>query len=58
VRVDVGDVRRGYRERINGYVQGWRGALTACGVDYQLVSTGTHYHEAIRDYLFARAARG
>ncbi len=58
VRVNVPEVRQAYRERINEYTNKWRGSLTACGVDYQLVSTQTHYHEAIGDYLFTRAGRG
>ncbi len=55
VRVDVAGVRRAYREKIVQATDGWRDALVARGIDYRLVSTGTHYHEAIRDYLFTRA---
>ncbi len=57
VRMNVRDVRQGYHDRIARHTDEWQRALTACGIDYKLVSTGTHYHEALRDYLFTRAAR-
>ncbi len=57
VRVNVPDVQRAYREKITQSSEDWRRALSSRGIDYKLVSTGTHYHEAIRDYLFNRAAR-
>jgi uncharacterized protein (DUF58 family) len=57
VRMNVRDVRPAYQARIRRSVEAWRTALTARGIDYQLASTATHYHEAIRDYLFTRAAR-
>lgn len=57
VRMNVRDVRPAYEARIRQSIDTWRTTLTARGIDYQLASTATHYHEAIRDYLFTRAAR-
>jgi uncharacterized protein (DUF58 family) len=56
VRVNVPDIQQAYQERITKTTDGWRDVLTARGIDHQLVSTAAHYHEAIRDYLFTRAA--
>lgn len=57
IRLNVDDIRASYESRIRQSVQKWRNTLTARGIDYHLASTATHYHEAIRDYLFTRAAR-
>jgi uncharacterized protein (DUF58 family) len=57
VRLSVPDVREKYEARVRDSSNAWHNALTSRGMDYHLVSTATHYHEAIRDYLFTRAAR-
>jgi len=57
VRLNVPDIREAYESRVRDSSNTWRNALTSRGIDYRLVSTATHYHEAIRDYLFTRAAR-
>lgn len=57
IRLNVPDVREAYESRVRESSDRWRNALTSRGIDYHLVSTATHYHEAIRDYLFTRAAR-
>ncbi|MEM1107549.1 MAG: DUF58 domain-containing protein [Planctomycetota bacterium] len=56
VRVDVEDVRAEYDAKMKAQLDRWRRLLTARGVDYNLVSTATPYHEALRGYLFSRAS--
>lgn len=55
VRVDVRDIRPAYQRAIRETIDGWRRALQARGIDYQLVSTATPYHKALADYLMTRA---
>lgn len=57
VRLSVPDIREAYESRVRESSTTWHNALTSRGIDYHLASTATHYHEAIRDYLFTRAAR-
>lgn len=57
LKLNVPDIRSSYESRIRESTENWRRALTARGMSYHLASTATHYHEAIRDYLFTRAAR-
>jgi uncharacterized protein (DUF58 family) len=57
VRLNVPDIKDAYESRIRESADTWRNELTTRGIDYHPVSTATHYHEAIRDYLFTRAAR-
>ncbi|MEM1027657.1 MAG: DUF58 domain-containing protein [Planctomycetota bacterium] len=56
VRVNVEDIRTDYETKMKAHVDQWRRVLTARGVDYNLVSTATPYHEALRGYLFNRAS--
>ncbi len=56
VRVNVEDVRAEYDRKLKANLDGWRRVLTARGVDYNLVSTATPYHETLRRYLFNRAS--
>lgn len=56
VRVNIDDIRADYETKIKSQLDGWRKVLTARGVDYNLVSTATPYHEALRRYLFNRAS--
>lgn len=56
VRVNVEDVRADYETKMKAHIDQWRRVLTARGVDYNLVSTATPYHEALRGYLFNRAS--
>lgn len=56
VRVNIEDIRADYETKIKAQLDGWRRVLTARGVDYNLVSTATPYHEALRRYLFSRAS--
>jgi uncharacterized protein (DUF58 family) len=58
VRVDVRDIGKSYRGRVEDFCDVWRRGFSARGIDYRLVSTGTDYQEAMRDYLCARAGRG
>jgi len=57
VRLSVPEIRGAYQDRLNQDTDAWRRALAAVGIDFHPVSTATHYHEAISDYLFARASR-
>ncbi len=57
VRLNVPDIRLSYESRIKELCDNWHDDLTARGIDYHHVSTATHYHDALRDYLFTRAAR-
>ena len=57
IRLNVSDIRSAYTQRLRRDNDAWHDALTSLGVDYQPVGTATHYHEAISDYLFTRAAR-
>lgn len=57
VRLNVPDIRDDYESRIRQTSDAWHDALTARGIDYHRVSTATHYHETISDYLFTRAVR-
>lgn len=56
VRVNVEDVRADYDRKMKANLDRWRRLLTARGVDYNLVSTATPYHETLRRYLFNRAS--
>lgn len=56
VRVNIEDVRADYDQKMKAHLESWRRVLTARGVDYNLVSTATPYHEALRRYLFNRAS--
>ncbi|MEM9883801.1 MAG: DUF58 domain-containing protein [Planctomycetota bacterium] len=58
VRVNVDDLRAGYERRFAEDAAVWRAALRARGVDYQEVTTDTPPAEALRGYLFSRAAAG
>ena len=57
VRLNVPDIRDAYESRVRQTADAWHDALTTRGIDYHRVCTATHYHEAISDYLFTRAAR-
>ncbi|MBB6429556.1 DUF58 domain-containing protein [Algisphaera agarilytica] len=56
VRVNVEDIRADYEAKMHARVDQWRRVLMARGVDYNLVSTATPYHETLRQYLFSRAS--
>lgn len=56
VRINVEDVRADYDRKMKANLDSWRRVLTARGVDYNLVSTATPYHEALQRYLFNRAS--
>ena len=56
VRVNVEDLRADYETKMKAQIDRWRRVLMARGVDYNLVSTATPYHEALRGYLFNRAS--
>jgi len=55
LRMNVGDIRPRYEKRVRKETDTWRSALNARGIDYNLVSTATPYHRALKDYLSARA---
>lgn len=57
VRLNVPDIRDIYESHVRQAADAWRDGLTVRGIDYHPVSTAMHYHEAISDYLFTRAAR-
>ncbi len=57
IRLNIPDIRSAYQDRLRHDADTWHDALTSAGIDYHPVSTETHYHEAIGDYLLTRAAR-
>lgn len=56
VRVNVEDVRHRYEQRMQQHLDDWRRVLTARGIDHNVVTTATPYHDALRQYLFSRAS--
>jgi len=55
MRMNIQDIRPSYEKRVRQETDAWRSVLTARGIDYNLVSTKTPYHETLKDYLYTRA---
>lgn len=53
-----GDLRRAYREAVDGAVADWRRALAPHGVDYHVVDTAAPFVGALREALRKRARLG
>ena len=51
------DVRAGYLASLDGMMTGYRRALVAAGIDYQLVDTSRPLDESLLAYLSARSRR-
>ena len=56
VRLNVDDVAPEYRRRLKRFLDGWSRAFQARGIDYNLVSTGTPYDQALARYLLRRTS--
>ena len=56
VRLRVDDLRAAYHDRLRRRLDAWNAALRGRGIDHNLVSTDTPYHEALKRYLFSRTA--
>ena len=54
LRLNVDDVVPAYEKRLKAFLGGWAAACRNRGIDYNLVSTATAYHEAIKQYLVGR----
>jgi uncharacterized protein (DUF58 family) len=49
------DARRSYEQRINEFLDSWRGRCTAYGIDYTLAVTDVPLDRVLKDYLLRRA---
>lgn len=56
VRLRVDDLREDYHHRLRRRIDAWNTALRGRGIDHNLVSTATPYHDALKRYLFRRTA--
>ena len=56
MRINVGDVRQAYQQRIHAWLDEWSTGLRRRGVDYQRVPTATDYTRALERHLAQRAA--
>jgi len=56
VRLRVDDLREAYQKRLRDRLDLWHTTLRGRGIDHNLVSTQTPYHEALKRYLFRRTA--
>lgn len=56
VRLRVDDLREDYHQRLRRRIDAWNTALRGRGIDHNLVSTATPYHDALKRYLFRRTA--
>ena len=56
VRLNVDDVAPAYRKRLKVFLDSWALAFRARGIDYNMVSTGTPYDQALARYLLRRAS--
>jgi uncharacterized protein (DUF58 family) len=52
----VPDIRTGYRERIQAHIDALRTGCASRRIDYNLVTTATHYNAVLERYLVNRAA--
>lgn len=56
VRLNVPDIRETYDRRMQEFLESWRKASAARGIDYNLVTTADPYHTALEKYLVHRAS--
>ncbi|KKL59097.1 hypothetical protein LCGC14_2218760 [marine sediment metagenome] len=56
VSMNVEDIRPAYEKKLSRFIHTWSSACRGRGIDYKLISTATHYREALEDYLFQRAS--
>lgn len=56
LRLNVADIRADYEARIGRFLEDWRKACGARGIDHNLVSTADPYHKALEKYLVNRAS--
>lgn len=56
LRVNVDDLRSEYDARIAAFLQDWRKACGARGIDLNLTSTAESYHKSLERYLVNRAS--
>jgi hypothetical protein len=57
VRLDIDDIRAEYDTKIKQFLYGWSQTCKSRGIDYNLVSTGEHYHQVLERYLVRRSVR-
>jgi uncharacterized protein (DUF58 family) len=54
LKLNLDDVSPAYHKRLKQFLDSWRQTLRARGIDYNLVSTGTPYHQALANCLNRR----
>lgn len=56
MRIDIGQVRETYQQRLNERLRAWSEGCRGRGLDYNLVSTASPYYEALSAYFRRRTA--
>jgi uncharacterized protein (DUF58 family) len=56
VRLDVGELRSTYQDRLRDHLTKWRQVCRQADIDYELVPTSRPYHECLERYLCHRTA--